>query len=243
MVTPFFAFFSFQDLLWRFVVYLFLKVSHLGHLEVKVLEYPHLFLLEGLSPEEKGRCQQMAAPQELSFAKGEIIYDADHVQRALAFVVEGHVRVTLGRVVMNDLFPGDVFGAAALFGAPEPYPSVITAVTPSRVVLLSQETVSCWMAAVPRVGENYVRFLSDRIRFLNRRLTTLTAGQADGRLWRHLLAHRDADGVVQIAGGMTALAERLDMGRSSLYRSLDALTDAGWIRREGKKIYIVKTEE
>ena len=215
----------------------------MGHLEVKTLECPHIFLLDGLTPEEVDHCRQMAAPQELVFKKGEIIYDANHVQRALAFVVEGHVRVTLGRVVMNDLFPGDVFGAAALFGAPEPYPSAVTAVTPSRVVLLSQETVSCWMAAVPRVGENYVRFLSDRIRFLNRRLTTLTAGQTEGRLWRYLLAHRGDDGVVQVAGGMTALAERLDMGRSSLYRSLDALTDVGWIRREGKKIYIIKLEE
>lgn len=207
------------------------------------MEYPHLFLLEGLTPEELERCRQMAEPQELTFEKGEIIYDADHVRRALALVIEGHLRVTFGRVVMNDLHPGDVFGAAALFGAPEPYPSIVSAVTACRVVLLSQETVSRWMAAVPRVGENYVRFLSDRIRFLNRRLSTLTAGQANGRLWRYLMAHRDADGLVTISGGMSGLAERLDMGRSSLYRSLDALTDAGYIRRDGKKIFIVKTEE
>ncbi len=207
------------------------------------MEYSHLFLLEGLTPEELEHCRQMAQPQELAFEKGEIIYDADHVRRALALVIEGHLRVTFGRVVMNDLHPGDVFGAAALFGAPEPYPSIVSAVTACRVVLLSQETVSRWMAAVPRVGENYVRFLSDRIRFLNRRLSTLTAGQADGRLWRYLVAHKNADGVVTISGGMSALAERLDMGRSSLYRSMDALTDAGYIRREGKKIYIVKMEE
>lgn len=207
------------------------------------MEYPHLFLLEGLTPEELERCWQMAAPQELTFEKGAIVYDADRAQGALALVMDGHLRVTIGRVVMNDLNPGDVFGAAALFGPPEPYPSIVSALTACRVVLLSQETVSRWMAAVPRVGENYVRFLSDRIRFLNRRLTTLTAGQADGRLWRYLMAHRDADGLVTVSGGMSALAERLDMGRSSLYRSLDALTDAGYIRREGKKIFIMKMEE
>ena len=163
-------------------------MSHLGHLEVKALEYPHLFLLDGLTTEERELCRQMAAPQELVFEQGAVIYDVNHVQRALAFIVEGHARVTFDRVVMNDLFPGDVFGVAALFGSEEAYPSVVTAVTPCRVVLLSQETVSQWMAAVPRVGENYVRFLSDRIRFLNRRLSTLTAGQTDGRLWKYLLA-------------------------------------------------------
>ena len=39
------------------------------------------------------------------------------------------------------------------------------------------------------------------------------------------------------------MAERLDMGRSSLYRSLDALTDAGRIRRQGKQIILLKTED
>ncbi len=207
------------------------------------MEYPHLFLLEGLTRDETEVCRRMAAPEELVFEKGQVIYDADRVQRALAFIVEGHVRVMFGRVVMNDLYPGDVFGVAALFGSSEPYPSTVVAVSSCRVVLISQETVSRWMMAVPRVGENYVRFLSDRIRFLNRRLSTLTAGQADGRLWRYLLAHRDAEGVVLISGGMSTLAEHLDMGRSSLYRSLDALTDAGYIRRDGKKIFIVKMEE
>ena len=217
-------------------------MSQMGHLEVKCLKYPHLFLLDGLTPDEVECCRQMAAPQELSFGKGEVIYDADRVQRALAFIVEGHARVLFDRVVMNDLYPGDVFGAAALYGQQDTYPSVVMAVTPCRVVLLSQDTVSRWMAAVPLVGENYVRFLSDRIRFLNRRLSTLTAGQTEGRLWRYLLAHRGDTGVVRI-DGMSALAERLDMGRSSLYRSLDALIEAGMIRREGKNIFIEKLEE
>ncbi len=99
------------------------------------------------------------------------------------------------------------------------------------------------MAAVPRVGENYVTFLSDRIRFLNRRLSTLTAGQTDGKLWRYLLAHRGEDGVVSLPGGMTGLAETLNMGRSSLYRSLDALTAAGRICRQGKQIIVNHKEE
>lgn len=210
---------------------------------MKALEYPSFFLLEGLSPEEKERCRALAQAEELSFQKGEVIYDAHSVRRALAFVLEGHIRVMFDRVVMNDLYPGDVFGAAALYGSDEPYPSSVVAVTSCRVALIPQETVSCWMAAVPQVGENYVRFLSDRIRFLNRRLNTLTAGQTDGRLWRYLLAHRGEDNVVVLSGGMSTLAERLDMGRSSLYRSLDALTAAGYIRREGKKIIILKLED
>ena len=119
----------------------------------------------------------------------------------------------------------------------------MVAETDCSILFIPQDVVVRWMSSVPRVAENYVRFLSDRIRFLNLRLSTLTAGQADGKLWRWLLAHRDENGVVTVTDGMSELAERLDMGRSSLYRSLDALTEVGRIRREKKKIYILRTEE
>lgn len=207
------------------------------------MEKTTLFLFDGLTPEQIDCCRRLADAEELTYDKGETIYDAGHARRALALVKEGTVRVMHGRVVMKDLHAGDVFGAAALFGSSEPYPSTVAAVTPCRLLFIPQESVSCWMAAVPRVGENYVRFLSDRIRFLNRRLSTLTAGQTDGKLWRYLLAHRDEDGVVTLTGGMTELAEILDMGRSSLYRSLDSLMAAGRIRRQGKHIVVLRTED
>lgn len=99
------------------------------------------------------------------------------------------------------------------------------------------------MAALPMVAQNYVRFLSDRIRFLNRRLATLTAGQNDGKLWQYLQACREEDGRVTLLTGMTGLAKRLDMSRSSLYRSLDALEESGRIRRDGKCIFLLKQED
>ena len=203
---------------------------------------PTLFLLEGLTEEQVATCRRIAQTEEQFFDKGAVVYAPQNAQRALAFVLEGRLRVAHGKVVMTALHPGDVFGAAALYGSTEPYPSIVTAVTPCRILLIPQETVSQWMAAVPRVGENYIRFLSDRIRFLNRRLSTLTAGPADDKLWRYLLAHRDEGGIVALPG-MTELAERLDMGRSSLYRSLDALTDAGRIRRLDKHTILITMEE
>ena len=202
-----------------------------------------LFLFCGLTDREVATCRELADCEERSYRKGEIIYDAAAAKRALAMVLEGTLRVQNGRVVMKELYPGDVFGAAALFGSSEPYPSTVLAESECRVVFIPQETVSAWMSAVPRVGENYVRFLSDRIRFLNRRLSTLTAGQTDGKLWRYLLAHRNREGVVNLPSGMTGLAETLDMGRSSLYRSLDSLVAAGRIRRQGKQIIVLKQEE
>ena len=202
-----------------------------------------LFLFCGLTEQEVDRCLRIATCEERAYAKGETVYDATLARRALALVLDGTLRVYHGRVTMKDLHPGDVFGAAALFGSDEPYPSTVVAESGSRVAFIPQETVSAWMQAVPRIGENYVRFLSDRVRFLNRQLSTLTAGQTDGKLWRYLLAHRNHEGVVTLPDGMTGLAERLNMGRSSLYRSLDSLVASGHIRRQGKQIIVLKLEE
>ncbi|MBR3779460.1 MAG: Crp/Fnr family transcriptional regulator [Clostridia bacterium] len=207
------------------------------------MKYASLFLLQGLTEEEREVCRQLAVTEEQTYGKGEQIYTPMHSRRALAMVLEGHVRVWQGRVPMNDLLPGDVFGVAALFGTDEDYPSTVVAESDCRILYIPQETVVQWMKEVPTVAQNYVGFLSDRIRFLNRRLSTLTAGQTDGKLWRYLLAHRDANGMVTLTDGMGELAERLDMSRSSLYRSLDSLTQMGKIRRQRRTIIILKTEE
>ena len=207
------------------------------------MQRDQLFLLAGLHQAEKDRCWAIDSGEEVDFDKGEVIYDDQRAKRALALVLDGSVRVSHGRVVMNELTAGDVFGAAALFGDEDPYPTTVTAHTACRVLFIPQQTVSAWMAAEPRVAENYIRFLSDRIRFLNRRLATLTAGHTDGKLWRYLLAHRDENGMVRLSGGIGELAKALNMGRSSLYRGLDALTADGKIHRCGKEIRIILKEE
>lgn len=201
-----------------------------------------LFLLDGLTEEEREKCRAQTISEPQCFERGEIIYDSSLARRALALVLEGEVRVLHGRVVMNTLHAGEVFGAAALFAEEEPYSSRVLAASRCRILFIEQSQVSAMMAAYPQVAENYVRFLSDRIRFLNRRLATLTAGQTDDKLWQYLLAHRDEQGAVRLAGGMTALAGRLGMGRTSLYRSLEQLTVAGKIRRRGKEIFIIQEE-
>ncbi len=202
-----------------------------------------LFLLDGL-PEEVARSYwEQATSLPRDYTRGDTIYDSRTAQPALAVILRGQVTVFHGRVKMNTLQEGDVFGAAALFGGAEPNASRVVARTACRVAFIPQDTVAKWMAEEPVVAANYVRFLSDRIRFLNRRLATLTAGHTDGRLWKHLLTCKGEDGWVRLPGGMAELARSLDMGRSSLYRSLDALVTAGHIVRQGKNIRILQEDE
>lgn len=201
-----------------------------------------LFLLEGIE-EEARRELWKGTPSPVGFEKGESIYTCRTFRRALGLVLQGEAQAYRAgedgrRVVMNRLRPGQAFGAAALFGDCDTYVTEIAAARRCAVLFLQQELVSGWMRAQPRIAENYIRFLSGRIRFLNEKIAGFTGGPADGRLLRYLKEHRMEDGRVALPCSMRELAQSLNIGRSSLYRSLDALEACGVLRREGRRLIL-----
>ncbi len=201
-----------------------------------------LFLLQGLSEEER-RTLWAGAPLPVRFEKGESIYSCHAFRRALGVMLQGEAQVWRAgedgrRVVMNRLPVGSVFGAAALFGECEAYVTEISALRRCAVLFVSQQQASDWMRGHYAIAENYIRFLSGRIRFLNQKIAEFTDGQTEDRLVRYFLDHRSGDGRVILPGSLTELAQTLNIGRSSLYRSLDALTASGAVRREGRRIFV-----
>lgn len=196
------------------------------------------FLFRGLSAAEQQRLLQEAAPPE-SFPRGTVIYSADRFRQAMGVVLKGRVRVTQEGTVLNRLECGDVFGVAALYGNDDAYVSEVCAATGCVIQFFSQPLLERWMQQDFRLAENYIRFLSDRIRFLNRRIASFTGGDAEQRLLHWLQRHADATGRVTLALSMTELSRALDIGRSSLYRSFDLLEQASLVRRDGKTIEII----
>ena len=206
------------------------------------LKLRDFFLWNGLSDAYAASVlRELPVPE--TFEKGALIFSGERFRRALAMILAGEVQVyrTEGdgrRIVMNRLSSGRVFGAAALFGDEDAYATEIEALCPTTLLFISQETMSACIARYPQVAENYIRFLSDRIRFLNRKIAGFTGGPTGNRLYRYLLEHRKPDGSVSVPVSMVELAQSLNIGRSSLYRSFDSLEKDGWIRRDGRTIYI-----
>lgn len=177
------------------------------------------------------------------FHKGETVYRPSAFCHALALVLEGELRAVSDvdgqrRAILNTLSAGDICGAAAVFGEGESFVTEVYATQESAVVFIPQQQLSAWFARYPQLAENYICFLTDRIRFLNRRIMTYTGGQADERLWHFLCERADADGTVRFSGSLCDLAKALDVGRSSLYRSLDRLEAAGRLVRSGKQLQL-----
>lgn len=182
-----------------------------------------------------------------SFAKGETVYSEKSFSRSLGVVLDGSLRVTKDNadghaMIMSTLVSGSLFGAAALFNDEEQYVTNISALEESRIVFFSQRLVERMIRREPHIAENYIKYLSERILFLNKKMYLLTAGTAEQRLAGFLLDNLPCCQAAELPLPMNKLASALNISRASLYRAMDALCEGGAVVKTGKKICIKDAE-
>ena len=181
------------------------------------------------------------------FEKGETVYSGKSFSRSLGVVLDGSLRVTKYNadghaMIMSTLVSGSLFGAAALFNDEEQYATNITALEASRIVFFSQRLVERMIRREPQIAENYIKYLSERILFLNKKMYLLTAGTAEQRLAGFLLDNLPIGHAAELPLPMNRLASALNISRASLYRAMDALCGCGAVVKTGKKICINDAE-
>ena len=189
-------------------------------------------LFRGADGDLLGSLTELEGAGLVQFDSG-VVYSPRHFRRSLGVVLSGQLQVTKGSLAVSVLEPGDLFGAAALYSDEPEFATTITARGPSRCLMLEQALVDRLLAEHGQIRENYLRYLTGRIRFLSGRLQTLAQPGVEGKLARYLLA----------GGGSscpaTQLCQRLGVSRASLYRAFAALEDSGLIRRTGKTITVI----
>lgn len=179
-----------------------------------------------------------------SFIRKEVIYSPGAFRRELGILLSGKVRVSKGEdLVVSELTAGSIFGAAALYNSEEDYVSTLTARSETKILFLPQDTVSELIDENKVIRENYIRYLSQRIRFLSDKVDALSYGSGVKKLAAFLKKNMNEDGIVTLTISMTELSGRLDTSRASLYRDMDQLERAGILTRDGKTITILKKEE
>ena len=198
------------------------------------LPLPSGCLLDGVEPEPLERALSASLP--IQCARGEVIYSPHDFRRCLGLILSGSVRVTKDTLIVSTLQTGDIFGAAALFSDCDEYATTLTALSDCSVLFLPQSTVLTLLRESPTFMERYVRYQSDRIRFLSRRLDTVSAGTAERRLAQFLLGMAEPSGTLRISA--TALCRTLGVSRATLYRAFEVLERDGAISRDGKNIRI-----
>lgn len=173
-----------------------------------------------------------------SFQKGELVFSRQSGEKLLGMIVEGSASVLKDRLVISTLLPGDVFGAVTLFSSEEGFLNDVEAAGRCSVLFMGGQTVRRIISEEPAVAQSYIAYLSERIYFLNRRIEAFTAGRAEEKLFVFITANVGEDGVCRIKS-YSELAKKLDIGRATLYRSLDILEESGKIKREGKAIRLI----
>lgn len=204
-----------------------------------------LFLFDGLSEQQKSEILSSLS-EPVHFSKGEVIYATDRFDKAIGFLLSGSayaIADNSNRVVMRKFAPGMCFGAAALFGCSENYVSTVTAKTDTDIQFLHEEEIRNLFLRYPKTAVNYISFLSDKIRFLNARLSVLSCGNAEKTVYQYLLSVTDESGTAQLPKSMTLLSKMLGLGRASLYRALGSLEKSGFIKRENNQIKVIENEK
>ena len=217
----------------------------LNEIETELVSKTELF--RGSPPSVLTRILALSDCTAAEYEKNEVVYDKTNFYRSLGIVLEGRLRVTKENadkrpIVMSTLQRGAMFGAAALFNSEPEYATKITAIERSRVLFLPQRLVKRMIEREPDIAENYIRYLSERILFLNRKIYFLTAGTAEQRLAGFLLDNLAVGEFSEMPMTMHRLADALNMSRASLYRAFDELMASGAVSKQGKLVCINNAE-
>lgn len=184
-----------------------------------------------------------------TFEPGEVMMDFSAPDSGIGILAGGRGVIYSSdegkNMLMRFVSAGDSVGVASMFTtSPLRTRLIACGDIPSKIFLLPRaaflELLNYDSTGVLR--NNLLTFLSDRISFLNGRIACVTGGSAERRLALFIKSSPDNGGTVYIGMSMKALASALDIGRASLYRAMDALTEAGIVSRDGNSITILAPE-
>ena len=177
----------------------------------------------------------------MNFKQGDEIFSPKNEEKKLGFILDGEASVYSAdgnrSVLLRSLSEGDSFGVSNLFDTQGGFVSLIVAKKASNVIFFSPTAISSLLERSGEFRMSYIRFLSEKICFLNRKISCFTAGSPERRL-AVFLGTQSNEESYSLSLNANSLSEMLNVGRASLYRAFDKLTADGFIIRNGKIITV-----
>ena len=178
------------------------------------------------------------------FPVGSEIYSPKSKEKTLGVLLCGVASVFSANenndVLLRVIEQGGTFGVATLFAGQDEFVSRILAKKPCRVLFLHEDSVAHLIRTDAAFCMNYIRFLSDRICFLNTKISCFTAGSPERKLAFFLLSFSEgAHDSYAVSINANSLSDMLNAGRASLYRAFEKLESESLIRRDGKQITVI----
>ena len=144
-------------------------------------------------------------------------------------------------MLMSVLEPGDLFGAATLFSGEDTYVAYIIAEKSAWSLMISEEALVSLMKKDFSVAENYMAYLTARIRFLSGRIDGFVQPSPKQRVLAFMKKNAVADVFTPVKSFQT-LADSLCISRATLYRAMDELADENVIIKDGRNFRMMKGE-
>jgi CRP/FNR family cyclic AMP-dependent transcriptional regulator len=203
-------------------------------------------LFGGLETDDLMACA--AAFRAVSFAKGELVFARGDAGTRLYLVADGRVRLATASSEGRELsfrhaVKGELFGELAVFDG-EARSAEATALTAVRAYTLEQKAFHALWATHPKILDNAVAFLCQRLRETSSQLESIALYPMDVRLARLLLL---ALGNQQAAPGKRVpldlgfsqgeLAQLLGASRPKVNAALGTLEAAGAIKRTLDRLF------
>ena len=198
------------------------------------------FLFKGLTATETQKAQSYFE-SPVSFSKGDEIYKLGYIGVLLSGKAVVKRKNNAGNSIsLRTMASGEIFVSVSIFGDWKDGLSSIVAQGKCLVAYVCEEKFKALIFDFPQISLNYINFLSDRLRFLNQKLDIFTSDSTESKLFEFLSSIADDKGRAELQISMSELAHRLGVGRSSLYRDIDALTKSGLITRNNNVFIINK---
>ena len=179
------------------------------------------------------------------FGSNDKIYVPGQKNVALGIILRGKVEVFSADpgkdVLIQTLSTGDMFGESSLFDKKAPFSYKLVAKGGARILFISESSLSQMLENDKTIMYNYIKFMAERIRFQSEKIMYFTAGSTERRLALYLASLGKK--TIKMTISMTDLANTLDVGRASLYRAFDKLSEDGYIIRSEKIILLLNREE
>ena len=205
-----------------------------------------IFLFDGVDEGELCRILEKRPYKVENYERGECIFSPETSETKVGFLLSGSCDVKHKRqdgtfVLLNTLSPPESFGILSVLSENEIYPTFVFARKSSAVLFFDKEDILFMIDSSPSISKNVIAFLTKKILFLNKKISTYSGGTVEEKLSLFLLAEYKQSGS-EFHLNCKRCSEELGIGRASVYRAIEALVSLGVIEFCDKKI-IVKSPE
>jgi CRP/FNR family transcriptional regulator, cyclic AMP receptor protein len=203
-------------------------------------------LLEPLRAEDREAF--LALARRRTFARNEVLCHEGDPADSLHLVESGHLAVLGGlasgaTAIFTILSPGDYFGELALLRADHRRTATVTALEPSRTLVVAAAAFDTLCRRNPDFERVVSTLLADRIDLLSRRLLEITYESLDRRVYRRLLelarSYGGSEGAATIPLNQTQLAGLVGATRPSVNQVLQRLAELQVVRLSRSRIEVL----